>query len=324
MKIHPVGWFANLAPQLKKIIANAIILLILFTLYGFLLYKKLNNGMDESFQYIIDLVALFIGIICYCVDTSLLLEKSRYWMSILRSITFMSVFAPLSLHLIPELGEGLENLAGVQFTSATIAITMVFMVIVLLFITKFLAVREVNKEVKAMSIMDRIKRVSLFNKKCRKLEQARLSDIDYIMTQIVYETDRGSFNFSNGNDFSEISKDLKGIANAHENNEKINYVLFVLKEKNKRVGFALVGANDASKNLDKHVELRLFSIDNSKRGKGLGKEFLNLLIEGLKGMPIVAKCLNSNSIMPKLLKDKGFVKDEAISSKNTDIYILNR
>lgn len=305
LELFNKGWVWFKA-RFRYFIFSTIFLLATFALYVYALNEKIHNNLHIQHQ--IDMIGLFVGILCYFVDTSEVIESKKFPMGILRALTFLSVSLPLTLHLIDPIKIDDDSFHESQGTLFFIALILIGAVFILAEI-KFL--RKLNKKLErdeAMKFRDIIAKFKFSPRDNRKVELAQPKDLDFVMGELIDGIRGGVFSFNDGVDFNTVFNELNDLATNQSKGVKTNFVLFIYRDKNIKepLGFALLEAKMPSGKLDKHIEIRLFGVAKFCRNKGYGEAFLNNLMAGAGGLPVTAYCLPSAAIMQSMLVKKGF------------------
>lgn len=136
------------------------------------------------------------------------------------------------------------------------------------------------------------------------------SDVKFVLSEVQKGLANGCFYFEGDNFLREFEKELLQVTNAHERDVMIADFLFIFDDKRsgKTIGFALLtGRNDAS-GLASHIEIRMFGVEESSRGQGMGKFMLQELKRVAPGHNLEASCLPASAVMARLLDREGFTQ----------------
>lgn len=100
------------------------------------------------------------------------------------------------------------------------------------------------------------------------------------------------------------------LASAHEKDVMLSDFLFIFDDKRsgKVIGFALLTGRNAANGLASHVEIRMFGVEESSRGQGMGKFMLQELKKVAPRHNLEASCLPASAVMIRLLNREGFTQ----------------
>jgi len=139
---------------------------------------------------------------------------------------------------------------------------------------------------------------------------AKKSDVKFVLSEVQQGLDKGYFYFEGDDFLSKFEKELLQATSAHERDVMIADFLFIFDDirSGKTIGFALLTGRNGANGLASHLEIRMFGVEESSRGQGVGKFMLQELKRVAPGHNLEASCLPASTVMAIMLDREGFTQ----------------